>query len=84
MTRTHLDRVQRASDDRLLSIRGMVAVLAVLSLPVLGTAVRSPGSTIERGDPVLAPRVFAHAPAVVALLGVWSIGCDRRRTEGST
>lgn len=84
MIRTHLDHIYRAIDDRPLSVRGVVTILAVLLLPVLGTGVRTLGSALGLGDLVIALLVLAHVPAVVAILGVWSIGCDLCRTEGST
>jgi len=83
MIREHVRHLHRAVDRQSLPVRGVITVLALLSLPVLGTAVRSLGDLLGLGRYVLPLLMLAHVPAVVALVAVWSIGCDVCRSEGS-
>lgn len=83
MIREHVHHLHRTVDRQSLPVRGIITVLALLSLPVLGTAVRALGDALELGQYVLPLLVLAHIPAVIALVAVWSIGCDVCRSEGS-
>lgn len=68
-------------DDQ--SLRGAITLVAVLSLPVFGTGVRTLGSALGLGRLVLPLLVLAHLPVVIALVAIRSIGRDVCRTEGS-
>jgi len=57
-------------------IRLLITVGALLSLPLLGTAVRTLGSALGLGVLTIPLLVLAHVPVVVALIAAWSIGCD--------
>jgi hypothetical protein len=74
--REHLRHLHHAIDDRSLAVRGAITVAAVLSLPVFGAGVRALGDALGLGRLVLPLLVLAHVPAVVALIAVWSLGCD--------
>lgn len=74
--REHVRHLHHAIDDQSLPIRGAITVAALLSLPLFGTAVRALGSALGLGSLVLPLLVTAHVPVVVALIAVWSIGCD--------
>ena len=78
MIRTHLRHIRHAVDAQSIPVRGVIALVAVLSLPVLGTAVRALGSALELGRLVLPVLVLAHVPAVVALVALRSIGAEVR------
>jgi hypothetical protein len=84
MIREHVSYLHRAVDRQSLPVRGVMTILALLSLPVLGTTARSLNDALGLGRYVLPLLVLAHVPAVIALLAVWSIGCDVCRSEGST
>lgn len=81
MIRDHVHHVHNAIDDQPVTIRVAITLVALVSLPVFGTAVRALGETLGLGQLVLPLLVVAHVPAVVALIAVWSIGCDVCRTE---
>jgi uncharacterized membrane protein YdfJ with MMPL/SSD domain len=83
MIRNHVRHIHNTIDNRSLPIRGVITVVALLSLPLVGTAVRTLGSVLNLGRLVLPLLVLAHIPAVIALIAVWSIGCDICRTEGT-
>ncbi|WP_181691287.1 hypothetical protein [Natronomonas sp. LN261] len=83
MIRKHIQHIHRRIDAQPLSIRGAITLTAVLSLPVFGTGVRTLGSAVGLGRLVFPLLILAHVPAVIALIAVWSIGCDICRTEGS-
>lgn len=76
MIRKHLRHIHRSVDQQPLTVRSVVALGALLALPVFGTGVRRLGSVLELGDLVLPLLVLAHVPAVVAVIAIWSIGCD--------
>jgi len=84
MIREHVHHLHRVVDRQSLPVRGVITVLALVSLPVLGTAVRALGDGLGLGRYVLPLLVLAHIPVVIALVAVWSIGCDVCRSEGST
>lgn len=81
--RNHLQHIHHSIDDRPLPIRAAITLVALVSVPLFGTAVRSLGSWLGLGRLVLPLLVVAHVPAVVALICVWSIGCDVCRTQES-
>jgi len=81
--RDHVRHLHHVIDGQSILIRAGITLAALLSLPVFGTAVRTLGSALELGRLVLPLLVLAHVPVVVALIAVWSIGCDVCRTEGS-
>lgn len=83
MIREHVHHIHKAIDSRSLPIRGAITLVALLSLPVFGTVVRTLGETLGLGRLVFPLLVLAHVPAVIALIAVWSIGCDLCRTEGT-
>lgn len=80
MIRDHLHHLHHAIDEQSILIRGVVTVVALLSLPVFGSGVRALGSTLSLGRLLLPLLVLAHVPVVVALVALWSIGCDVCRT----
>lgn len=94
MIRDHVHHLHDAIDSRSLPVRGVVTVVALLSLPVFGTAVRTLGSELGLGRLVPPLLVLAHVPVVVAPVAAWSLGCDVSgspsgrsglcRTEGTT
>lgn len=83
MIRDHLNHLHQAIDSRSLPIRGAITLGALLALPILGTGVRTLGSMLGLGRLVLPVLVLAHVPVVIALIAVWSIGCDVCRVGGS-
>jgi hypothetical protein len=83
MIRDHVGHLHQMIDDRSLPIRVGITVGALLALPLLGTGVRTLGSALGLGQFVLPLLALAHVPVIVALVAVWSIGCDLCRTEGS-
>lgn len=74
MIREHVGRLRHAVDDQSLPARLGITLGALLALPLLGTGVRTLGSALEPGWVTLPLLVVAHVPAVIALLGAWSIG----------
>lgn len=76
MIREHIGHLRRAIDDRSIPVRFGVVLGSLLALPLLGTGVRTLGSALGLGWLTLPLLAIAHVPAVVALIGVWSIGCD--------
>lgn len=76
MIRDHVSRLRRAIDDRSTPVRLGITLGALLALPLLGTAVRTLDSVVALGSATLLLLVVAHVPAVIALIGVWSIGRD--------
>jgi len=76
MISDHLRHIRHTVDGQSLTVRGAVALGALLTLPVFGTGVRELGSVFEIGNLVLPLLVLAHVPVVVAAIAVWSIGCD--------
>jgi hypothetical protein len=83
MIREHVHHIHETIDSRSLPIRGAITLVALLSLPVFGTVVRTVGEMLGLGRLVLPLLVLAHIPAVIALIAVWSIGCDLCRTGGT-
>lgn len=84
MIRNHLEDVHHSIDDQSLPIRATITLAALASVPLFGTGVRSLGSWLELGNAGLPLLALAHIPAVIALVCVWSIGCDVCHTETST
>ena len=82
MIRNHVCHLHNAIDSRSLPIRGSVALATILSLTISGTVVRTLGSVLGLGRPVLPLLVLACVPVVIALIAIRSIGCDVCRTEG--
>ncbi|ACV49368.1 hypothetical protein [Halomicrobium mukohataei] len=76
MIREHVTHIRTAVDRRSIPTRVGITVLALLSLPLLGTAVRAVGRALELGWLTTPLLVVAHVPVVVALIALWSIGCD--------
>jgi hypothetical protein len=76
MIREHVSHVHGAVDEQSIPIRVGITVAALLSLPLLGTAVRRLGAMLDLGTATLPLLAVAHVPAVVAIIAVWSIGCD--------
>jgi hypothetical protein len=76
MIRKHIRHIHHVIDDQALTVRLAITIGAVIALPLLGTAVRRIGETFDLGAYTLPLLVVAHVPAVVALIAVWSIGCD--------
>lgn len=83
MIRNHVRHLHHVIDGQSLPIRGLITVIALLSLPALGTGVRTLGSVLGLGKFVFPLVALAHVPVVIALIALWSIGCDVCRTEGS-
>lgn len=81
MIRDHVRHLHHLIDDQSVLIRAGITLAALLSLPLFGTGVRTLGSTLGLGRLVLPLLVLAHVPAIIALIAVWSIGCDVCRTE---
>jgi hypothetical protein len=76
MIREHVSHIHEAIDSQSLVVRLAITVAALLSLPLLGTAVRQIGALLNLGVFTTPLLVVAHVPAVIALIAVWSIGCD--------
>lgn len=76
MIREHISHIRGTVDDQSILVRLGITVAALLSLPLLGTAVRTVGSALNLGAWTLPLLAVAHVPAVVAVIAVWSIGCD--------
>jgi hypothetical protein len=76
MIREHVRHIHHEIDDRSLGVRLAITAAAVLSLPLLGTGVRRLGAALDLGAFTLPLLAVAHVPAVIALIAVWSIGCD--------
>lgn len=76
MIRDHIGHLHHVIDDRSLPTRLAITVGALLSLPLLGTGVRALGSALGLGAFTLPLLAVAHVPVVIALIAVWSVGCD--------
>jgi hypothetical protein len=76
MIREHVGHLRHAIDDKSLPVRFGITLAALLALPLLGTGVRTLGAALNLGWLTMPLLVIAHVPAVIVLLGVWSIGCD--------
>jgi hypothetical protein len=76
MIREHIGHIRGAVDDQSIAVRVGITVAALLSLPLLGTGVRALGSALGLGAWTLPLLAVAHVPAVVALIAVWSVGCE--------
>lgn len=81
--RNHVRHLHHVIDDQSVLIRAGITLPTLLSLPAFGTGVRTLGSTLGLGRLVLPLLVLVHVPVAIALIAVWSIGCDICRTEGS-
>lgn len=84
MIREHLHHLHHAIGDQSIPIRCGITLLALLSLHALGTSVRRLGDVLGLGEFVAWLVVIAHVPAVIAVIAVWSIGCEVCHTGGST
>jgi hypothetical protein len=84
MIRNHIRHLHHAIDNQSIPIRGAITLVALLSLPVFGTGVRTLGTTLGLGRLVIPLLVLAHVPVVIGLIAIWSIGCDVCRQEGSS
>lgn len=76
MIQKHIRHLHAAIDTKSVPIRIAITVAAVAALPLLGTGVRSLGQAFELGALTLPLLALAHVPVVIALIAVWSIGCD--------
>jgi hypothetical protein len=76
MIREHITHIRNAVDEQSIPIRVGITLTALLSLPLLGTGVRTLGSALNLGWLTTPLLVVAHVPVVVALIAIWSIGCD--------
>ena len=76
MIREHIGHLHHVIDDKSLPIRAAITVGALLTLPLLGTGVRRLGSALDLGVFTLPLLAVAHVPVVIALIALWSIGCD--------
>jgi hypothetical protein len=76
MIREHLVHSRTSVDEQSMIARLGITTAALLSLPLLGTGVRTVGSALDLGTWTLPLLAVAHVPVVVALIAVWSIGCD--------
>jgi cyanate permease len=82
--RDNLHHLHHTIDDQALVVRVGIILAALAALPLFGTGVQALGSALAIGQLVLPLLVVAHVPAVVALIAIWSIGCDVCRPGGST
>jgi hypothetical protein len=76
MIREHIGHIRGTVDDQSIPIRVAITVLALLSLPLFGTAARAVGSALNLGSLTVGLLAVAHVPVVVALVAIWSIGCE--------
>jgi hypothetical protein len=76
MIREHAGHLRHRIDDQSIPVRLGITLGALLALPLLGTGVRTLGAALDLGWLVLPLLVVAHVPVVIALIGVWSVGCD--------
>ena len=76
MIREHVRHLHHEIDDRSLALRVAITVGALAALPVLGTVVRQVGQALDLGLLTLPLLAVAHVPVVIALIAIWSIGCD--------
>lgn len=76
MIREHIRHIRTTVDDQSIAIRLGVTGAAILSLPLLGTGVKTIGTMLSLGAGTIPLLVMAHVPVVIALFAIWSIGCD--------
>jgi hypothetical protein len=76
MIREHITHIRAALDDQSIPIRLGITVAALLALPLLGAGVRTLGDALNLGAWTFPLLAVAHVPAVVALIAIWSVGCD--------
>lgn len=76
MIRNHLRHIRGTVDEQTLPVRMLITVAALLSLPLLGTGVRTVGSALGLGWMTLPLLAIAHLPVIIVVIAVWSIGCD--------
>lgn len=81
MIRNHLRHLHHRIDDQSLPTRGTITLAAVAALPLLGTGVRMLGRELGLGAFTYPLLVLVHVPIVVALIAIWSIGCDLCKTQ---
>ncbi len=79
--REHIGHLHHVIDDTSLLLRLVITVAALLSLPLLGTGVRALGSALGLGVLTVPLLAVAHVPVVIALIAIWSIGCEVCRSE---
>ncbi|QCC49748.1 hypothetical protein [Halapricum salinum] len=76
MIREHVSHIRGAVDEQKIPIRVAITAVALVSLPLLGQGVRALGSALGLGPWTLPLLTVAHVPVVVALIAIWSIGCE--------
>ena len=76
MTREHVSQIRFAVDDQSMPIGLGFTIAALVFLPLLGNGVGTVGRALDLGAWTLSVVGLAHVPVVVALIGVWSVGCD--------
>jgi hypothetical protein len=76
MIREHIRHLHHEIDDKSLALRLAITVGALAALPLFGTLVRQVGAALDLGMLTLPLLAVAHVPVVVALIAIWSIGCD--------
>jgi hypothetical protein len=76
MIREHIRHLHHEIDDKSLALRLAITVGALAALPLFGTLVRQVGAELDLGMLTLPLLAVAHVPVVVALIAIWSIGCD--------
>jgi hypothetical protein len=76
MMRNHLTHIHETVDRQSIPVRLAVTAAALLALPALGTIARRVGAALDLGALVLPLLAVAHVPVVVALLALWSVGCE--------
>jgi hypothetical protein len=69
-------------DDQSVLFRAGITLAALLFLSVYGTGIPTLGSVLGLEQLVPPLLVVAQIPVVIALVAVWSIGCNICRTEG--
>jgi len=72
----HLREIHAALDSRSVGVRLAVTLVAAVSVPLTATAVRRLGAELGLGAATLPLLVVAHVPAVVAVIAIWSVGCE--------
>jgi hypothetical protein len=76
MIQNHLTHIRDAVDEQSIPVRLGITAAALLSLPLLGSGVRALGTALDLGWITLPLLAIVHVPVVIALIAVWTIGCD--------
>jgi hypothetical protein len=76
MLREHIGHIRGKVDEQTIPIRILITAAALLSLPLFGTVARTIGRTLNLGTLTIGLLAIAHIPVVIALVAIWSIGCD--------